>query len=336
MTSTDAHDTEVSTASGHLAPKDLVPVTVLTGFRGAGKTTLLNQLLTGEHGRKIAVLINDFGEINIDADLVVGVDDEMVSLANGCVCCEVRDDLVAATIALLERDIRPDHIVLEASGVAEPMSLAMTFSQEMFAAQLQLDGIITVLDCEQFLDVPDLMEHKLRQIVCADLVVLNKTDLVSPQRANEVQAWINNRVHRIRYVPAIYGDVPLEVLLGLDRAVHTDLAHDDQHGHDDNDTHGAQFTTASFITTAPLDPQRLMSVARGLPGSVYRMKGVVSSTDEPHRRSILQVVGRRASITPGVSWDQIAPSTRIVMIGANNMPADDIVSLLRGCEVTGM
>ncbi len=324
------------TASGHAPSRVVVPMTVLTGFLGAGKTTLLNRILTGEHGRKIAVLVNDFGAINIDADLVVGVAGEMVSLANGCVCCEVRDDLVAATVALLERDIRPEHIVLEASGVAEPMSLAMTFSQEMFDARLRLDGIITVLDCEQFLDIPDLMEHKLRQIVCADLVVLNKTDLVSSERVNEVQAWINNRVHRIRYVPATYGDVPLDVLLGLDRAVDAGLMCDEERGHDTQHPHGSQFATSSFTTAAPLDLQRLMVVAKGLPSSVYRMKGVVSSTDEPHRRSILQVVGRRASITPDVPWNRTIPSTQIVMIGANDMPADGIVTLLRECEVEGM
>ncbi len=332
MTSTDAFDTEVSNASGHVAPHDRVPVTVLTGFLGAGKTTLLNRLLTGEHGRKIAVLVNDFGDINIDADLVVGVDEEMVSLANGCVCCEVRDDLVAATIALLERDIKPDHIVLEASGVAEPMSLAMTFSQEMFAARLRLDGIITVLDCEQFLDIPDLMEHKLRQIVCADLVLLNKTDLVSSERLNDVRAWISNRAHRIRYVPATYGDAPLDVLIGIGRADDAGLVDKVEGGPGDEQTHRAQFATASFSTTEPMDPQRLTSVAKRLPGSVYRMKGVVASSVEPHRRCILQVVGRRVSITPDVPWDQETPSTRIVMIGANDMPVDDVVTQLQGCE----
>ena len=135
---------------------EVTPVTVLTGFLGAGKTTLLNRILSGDHGLRLAVLVNDFGSINIDADLVVGVESggDIISLANGCVCCNIRDDLLAAVQQVIERPEQPDYLVLEASGVAEPSGIAATFLDARLRDRIRLDSIMCVMDAAQIYAAP--------------------------------------------------------------------------------------------------------------------------------------------------------------------------------------
>ena len=192
---------------------------MLTGFLGAGKTTLLNRILTGDHGLRIAVLVNDFGSINIDAELVVGVESggDIISLANGCVCCNVRDDLVTAVMQVMTRPEQPEYILLEASGVAEPSSIALTFMGEGLRDRIRLDSIMCVVDAEQVFAAPELMELKLRQIAFADMLILNKVDLVTPEEIELIKAWLDERFHRYRLVESSGGDVPLEILLSVGR-----------------------------------------------------------------------------------------------------------------------
>ena len=167
-----------------------VPITILTGFLGAGKTTLLNRILTGDHGLRVGVLVNDFGSINIDAELVVGIDGNMISLANGCVCCQIRDDLVDSVVGLLARPEAIEYILLEASGVADPAGIFITFNNANLRDRIRLDSVTCVVDAEQVFahpEYPPLMDLKLRQIGFADMVILNKVGLAGSEQVAEGQ-----------------------------------------------------------------------------------------------------------------------------------------------------
>jgi G3E family GTPase len=294
-----------------------VPVTILTGFLGAGKTTLLNRILNGDHGLRVAVLVNDFGAINIDAELIVGVEDNAISLANGCVCCQIRDDLVETVEEVITRPERPEYILLEASGVADPSGIAMTFVQPQFRDRIRLDSIISIVDAEQafaYPDYPGVEELKMRQIGFSDMVVLNKVDLVDAAQLQKVRDWIDNRLRRVRIIETVQCNVPLEILLGVGRFDAQQLLQGpDGHHHD----HGHTFSTWSFESDQPFSLDALQEmIRRKLPGNIYRCKGVIYTVDAPDNRAILQVVGRRADIALGEEWGDVRPRTQIVAIAA--------------------
>ena len=309
-----------------------VPITILTGFLGAGKTTLLNRILTGNHGLRVGVLINDFGSINIDAELVVGVEGNMISLANGCVCCQIRDDLIESVAALLARPETIEYILLEASGVADPAGIFVTFNDPNLRDRIRLDSVTCVVDADQVFahpEYPPLMDLKLRQVGFADMLILNKVDLAGPEQVEKVRAWLDDHFNRLRIIETNYCEVPYEILLGVGRfdparsgfnshAVEhncTDpTCHDDYHGYD----HSKVFSTWSYETDQPLVLEALRETMRKLPGSVYRAKGVVYTTDAPQRRAVLQAVGRRVDISLQDEWGGRTPRTQIVVIGAAN------------------
>jgi G3E family GTPase len=309
-----------------------VPVTILTGFLGAGKTTLLNRLLTGDHGLRVGVLVNDFGSINIDAELVVGVDGNMMSLTNGCVCCQIRDDLIESVDALLSRPETIEYILLEASGVADPAGLFVTFNDPSLRDRIRLDGIICVVDADQVFahpEYPPLLELKLHQVGFADMLILNKVDLAGPERVGKVRDWLDEHFNQLRIVETNYCQVPYEILLGVGRfdpgLAHADRpaaatgcadprCHEPDHRHD----HSEIFSTWSYETDQPLALDALGAAMRKLPGAVYRAKGVVYSADAPEHPAVLQVVGRRVEISLQAGWGERTPRTQIVAIGAAN------------------
>ena len=296
-----------------------IPVTILTGFLGAGKTTLLNRILNGNHGLRVAVLVNDFGSINIDADLVVGVESDVISLANGCVCCSMRDDLVEAVTAVMKRPERPEYILLEASGVAEPSGIAMTFLNPGFREQVRLDSITCVVDADQVFAAPEQMELKIRQIAFSDMVILNKADLVDAAHKARIREWLDSWLHRYRLLESVRCEVPLEILLSVGRfdparmEVNQAIADGGRKNHHE---HRPQFSTWSFETDRPLSLEALRAAASRLPVDVYRAKGVVYSSDAPQQRAVLQVVGKRVDISLQDRWGKRPRRTQIVTIGA--------------------
>lgn len=293
-----------------------VPVTILTGFLGAGKTTLLNRILKDDHKLRVAVLVNDFGSINIDAELVVGVEDDMISLANGCVCCQIRDDLVDAVEQLLQRPEPVDYILLEASGVADPAGIFVTFNNPALHDRIRLDSVTCVVDAEQIFahpEYPDLMQLKLRQIGFADMVILNKVNLAGKEQIAKVKNWIDNHMNRVRIVEADYCDVPFEILMAVGRF---DPSEHREH-HDHTHHHGETFNTWSYETTNPVSLTKLEEMIRKkLPANIYRCKGIIFSAENPDQQGVLQVVGRRTNVTSMYNWGEKTPKTQIVAIAA--------------------
>jgi len=316
--------------------QEAVPVTILAGFLGAGKTTLLNRILNGDHGLRVAVLVNDFGSINIDTELIVGVEDNAISLANGCVCCNIRDDLVETVEMVINRPENPEYILLEASGVADPSGIAFTFIQPNFRDRIRLDSIISIVDAEQIFaypEYPGVQELKLRQIGYSDMVILNKTDLVDDIKLQEVKDWIDSRMNRVRIVEAVQCDVPLEILLAVGRFDPQQLVELNNGNHHDHTDHGQTFSTWSYQTDQPLSLVALNEmVKKRLPGNIYRCKGVVYTAENPERRAVLQVVGRRADVALGEAWGEKTQSTQIVAIGApGSIDNDELTAIFESC-----
>lgn len=298
------------------AASQKIPVTVLTGYLGAGKTTLLNRILTENHGKKYAVIVNEFGEIGIDNDLIIGADEEVFEMNNGCVCCTVRGDLVRILEGLMKRKGKFDAIIVETTGLADPAPVAQTFFvDEDVQANARLDAVVTVADAKWLSDrLKDAPEAK-NQIAFADVIVLNKTDLVTAPELAEVEARIRAinpyaKLHRTQRAQVKLEDVLDRGAFDLDRILEIEPAfleaddhdhhhHDHDHGHDHHHHHGhdhghglkhyhdEDMQSLSLRTDKALDPSTFMPWLQDLMakegGKILRSKGIISFTGDDER-----------------------------------------------------
>jgi G3E family GTPase len=207
--------TTLSTTNTLDIPKRGMPVTIITGFLGSGKTTLLNHILSNRQDLKVAILVNEFGDINIDSQLLVAMDEDMVELSNGCICCTINDGLVDAVYRVLERDDRVDYMVIETTGVADPLPIILTFLGTELRDLTRLDSIVTVVDSETF--TPDHFDSEaaFKQIAYADVTILNKTDLAEPAQIQNLEAYISTVKEGARILHSQQGQVPLPLILDV-------------------------------------------------------------------------------------------------------------------------
>ena len=338
-----------------------VPVTVVTGFLGAGKTTMIRHLLEQANGRRLALIVNEFGDVGVDGEILrsCGVascpEENIVELANGCLCCTVADDFLPAIEGLLAREPRPEHIIVETSGLALPKPLVKAFDWPDVRARLTVDGVIAVVDGAavaegRFADDPakllaqrqadaavdhdnPLEEVYEDQLLCADLIIVNKADLLAEGSLAQLKADIAGTVPRaVKIMATSEGRIDPAVLLGLDAAAEDDLAarpshHDTEEGHDHDDFD-------SFVVDVPAvaDPQAFVDRLRGIAEAhdVLRMKGFLDVAGKP-LRLLVQGVGTRFRQQFDRPWPGNAPRQgRLVVIGEKGLDQAAIAAAVRG------
>lgn len=338
-----------------------IPTTIITGFLGAGKTSLIRHLIEQASGKRLAFLINEFGTLGIDREMLLGCgiegcdESNVVELANGCICCTVAEDFVPAIQQLLERDDRPDHIIIETSGLALPKPLVQAFRWPDIAHALSVDGVVTVLDAEALAagrvatdeaaielarQADDMLDHDTPlgelfadQLACADLVVLNKADRLEAASLEKLSEDIQAQCPEgVALIPARHAAVSVEVLLGIGaeaelhidaRHTHHDHHHEDHHHHEDgeDDHHHDAFHSVSFIVPEHISPQ---SIKEQMPEiikqfGILRVKGFLHHS-EATRREVIQAVGPRIQYYFDRAWREgETPCSNLVFIASSDV-----------------
>jgi len=342
-----------------------IPATVITGFLGAGKTTLIRNMLQTANGRRIALIINEFGDLGVDGEVLKGCgiescsEDDIVELNNGCICCTVADDFVPTMSKLLDRVEKPDHIVIETSGLALPQPLVNAFNWPDIREKVTVDGVVTVVDSravadgrfaedvdkvneqraeDEALDHESPLEELFEdQLTCADMIVMNKADLVDEDDLNRLQSEVGNRIPRtVKLVRSANGSLPADVLLGLDSASESDVhnrkshhelhheAHDDDGDHHDHDHD--EFENFVVEGGEIAEPKQFVAGIKAIIGKhdILRLKGFLNVTGKP-MRLVVQAVGKRIDYYYDREWQAgEKQSSHLVVIGLAGLDHDAI------------
>lgn len=310
-------------------PKRGLPVTIITGFLGSGKTTLLNHILNNQKGMRTAVLVNEFGEISIDAELIVSSEEDLVELNNGCICCTIRDDIAESVLRLMERSDKIDYLVVETTGLADPLPVALTFLGPELRDLTRLDSIITLVDATNF--APDLFNSDVAysQIAYGDVILLNKIDLVEEAEIERLEKRIREIKEDARILRTVNSAVPLELILDTDLFQASSLPQEEAHDHDSHDHHDHEhdhdhhhshhshieadgFNSLAFESDQPFSLDAFQNFLNELPDAVFRAKGVLWFEESPERH-IFHLSGRRYTLSSD-EWPR-QPKNQLVLIG---------------------
>ena len=327
----------------NIASKTNIPITIISGFLGSGKTTLLNHILTNQKGIKTAVLVNEFGEIGIDNELIIKTEEEMIELSNGCICCSINGELVEAIEKLINVNKKLDYIIIETTGLADPLPVAMTLLGSDLRDQTRLDSIITLIDAENFNDVALESSIGRSQVIYGDILLLNKCDLVTNKNIEETIDKLKEIKNDVRILKSIKGNIPLNLLLSVG-LFETDLinqkesVHDHSHGHGHGHGHGhahseednriEDFLSVSFQTKEPFSLRKFQYfLDNQLKSDVFRAKGILWFS-ESERRHVFHLAGKRISIEDS-EWGE-ERNNQLVFIG-KELDKEKILSQLNAC-----
>jgi G3E family GTPase len=299
-----------------------VPILLVAGFLGAGKTTVVNRILAQAEGRRIAAVVNDFGAINIDAELIAGASDGVVSLTNGCICCSLEGDLLRTLAGLLRRDPRPDYIVIETSGVADPTDIVRNLMDPVIWKEAPLETVLCVMDATTpVAKLDDTLFHS--QLRAADVVALSKTDLVDEAKVERVRNAASAVRRSAVIVEAPHGQVPA-ALLFPEHPDHAPALRDSRPRRPASD----RFETMSWTSDRPVSLSRLQAAIGRLAPRLARAKGLFEAVEQPGRQFVFQFAGGRATLAPAGTPSPGLPRARIVFVAE--------IGALSSAEIGGM
>lgn len=305
-----------------------IPVTLLTGYLGAGKTTLLNRILSEQHGKKYAVIVNEFGEVGIDEDLVIKTDEEIFEMNNGCICCTVRGDLIRIIGNLMKSSERFEGLLIETTGLADPAPVIQTFFvDDEVRERMQVDAVVTVIDAVHFLAQVEDSHEAEEQVAFADVILINKVDLISPEQRQAVEDKVRSlnrfaKIHHTVRAGLDLGEILQRGAFDLDRIleIEPDFLEDVAHEHD------STVTSVSLRSEQPLDQDRffawIQELLRTRGTEIFRSKGILALAGQPER-FVFQAVHMLADSTWGTLWQPGEKrESRLVLIGRNLSEAE--------------
>lgn len=313
---------------------DLIPITIIGSFLGSGKTTLLNHILTRDHGMRAAILVNDYGEVNIDSQLLAAkTDGEIIDLPNGCICCTLARGLVEVIETIVQVSNPPDRIIIEASGISSPHQIKNLLDLPNLQAHIFVERIITVVDALNTKRIASAVMFVEDQIKSADILIINKIDLVHDSELEEVLAWITEMAPGTPQYQTRYAEVPLDGLIGTNDGGHSANPYLDLvdglivHHQDD-------YQSWIYENTALLSWEEVERVLADLPETIYRVKGFLYLNQYPHKKCMLQIVNQRLMLDCQQDWLEEEPKNQLVFIGDPQINIGKFIKSIDACAAS--